>query len=75
MNGRVVSRHSLCRLCPDELAASNASEIRKRAHFDEAITSNLDNLFCCPPKETDTTLNGRPIHFYYDNLLNTPYED
>ena len=35
MNGRVVLRWSLHRLCPNDLNVSNASEIRNCAHFDE----------------------------------------
>ena len=74
MNGQVVPRRSLCRLRPDELAASNASEARKRSQFDDAITAKLGDSFLLPPKATATTLNGRPIHDY-DHSVHTPYED
>ena len=43
MNGRVVPFRSLHRLRPDQLAESNTSEIRKRAQFDEVITSKVVN--------------------------------
>ena len=42
-NGRVVPRRSLRHLRPYKLAASNASEIRKRAQFDEAIAAKIGN--------------------------------
>ena len=50
MNGRVVPRRSLRCLRPDELAASNASDIIKRAQFDETIIDKLVNSFSLLPK-------------------------
>ena len=43
MNGQVVPRRSLRCLRPDELAASNASDIIKRAQFDEAVIAKIGN--------------------------------
>ena len=67
INGRVVPHCSLHRFLPDELAASNASEIRKRDQFDEAITAKIGNSFSFPPKDTATTLNGCPIYGDYEH--------
>ena len=50
-------------------------QVRKRDHFYEAITAKLGNYFLFPPKETSTTLNGRPIYGDYDHSLNNTYED
>ena len=43
MNGRFVPHCSLRCVILDKLDASNASEIRKRVQFDEAITAKLGN--------------------------------
>ena len=75
MNGRIVLWRLLRCLFPYELAAPNASEIRKRAQFDEAITAKLGNPFSLPPKETATTLNGSPIYVDHNHSLHTTYED
>ena len=60
-------------LRPDELAASNTSEIRKRAEFDSLITAKLGNSFLSPPKETAVEVDNFPVK-EFDQSLHTPYE-
>ena len=72
-NGQVVPCRSLRRLHPDELAASNTGEIRKRAEFDSLITTKLGNSFSPPPKETAVEVDDCPIK-EFDHSLHTPYE-
>ena len=75
MNGRFVPSCSLCCLFPYKLDASNESEIRERAHFDENVTAKLVNSFLLPPKQTATTFNGSPIYGYCIHSLYTTFED
>ena len=72
-NGQVVPCRSLCCLCLDEWAASNTSEIRKRAEFDSLITAKLNNSFSSPPKETAVEVENCPVK-EFDHSLHTPYE-
>jgi hypothetical protein len=69
MNGEVVPRRSLRRLRPDELAASNASEARKRAQFDEAISAKLGDSFTMHP------LPARVSNPQDGGTTYVPYED
>lgn len=69
INGKVVVRRTLRRLRPDELAASNEVESRRRSLFDNAIQQLLGTSYSSHP-----ILPENPLQAKVEDVLNDEHQ-